>query len=78
MQSGQVTCALDSPEMQKLKQENYPEYRKRYLNHKMKAIEWYCDVCKIGKKYSLRGKWSHLGTKKHERNFYKANSLIKL
>ena len=27
---------------------------------------------------TLRGKWSHLGTKKHERNYFAANSLIKL
>ena len=40
--------------------------------------EWYCDVCNNGKNYTLRGKWSHLGTKKHERNYYKAKSLIKL
>ena len=31
-------------EMQKLKRENYREYRKRYLNEKMKNTEWYCDV----------------------------------
>ena len=68
---------MQSPEMQKQKRENYPEYKKRYLNHKMKNIEWYCDVCKNGKKYSLRGKWSHLKTKKHERNFYAINPLIK-
>ena len=30
------------------------------------------------KNYTLRGKWSHLGTKKHERNHFAANSLIKL
>ena len=69
---------LKSPEMQKLKRENYPEYRKRYLNHKMKNTEWYCEICKNGKNYTLRGKWSHLGTKKHERNHYATNPLIKL
>ena len=46
---------MQSTEMQKLKRENYPEYRKRYLNHKMKNTEWYCDICKNGKKlYSKR------------------------
>ena len=35
MQSGGTTCALDSPEMQKLKRENYPEYRKIYPNQKL-------------------------------------------
>ena len=78
VQSGQATCALDSPQMQKLKRENYPEYRKIYRNVKMKNTEWYCDVCKKWKKYSLRGKWSHLGTKKHERNYYTMKLLIKL
>ena len=65
-------------EMQKLKRENYREYRKRYLNEKMKNTEWYCDVCKNGENCALRGKWSHLKTKKHERNHYEANQLIKL
>ena len=64
--------------MQKLKNENYAEFRKIYLNEKMKNTEWYCDVCKNGKNYTLRGKWSHLGTKKHERNYFRTNPLIKL
>ena len=64
--------------MQKLKRENYPEYRKKYLNQKMKSIQWYCDVCKSGKNYSLREKWSHLKTKKHERNYYAMKPLIEL
>ena len=67
---------LNSEEMQNLKRENYAEYRKRYLNEKMKNIEWYSDVCKNGKKYSLRGKWSHLKTKKHERNYNEIHPLI--
>ena len=33
---------------------------------------------RMEKNYTLRGKWSHLGTKKHERNHFAANSLIKL
>ena len=69
---------MKSTEMQKLKRENYVEYRKKYNNNKLKSIEWYCDVCKNGKNCTLRGKWSHLGTKKHKRNHYATNSLIKL
>ena len=52
---------MDTEEMQKLKRENYPEYRKIYRNQKMKNTEWYCDICKNGKNHQLRGKWSHLG-----------------
>ena len=48
------------------------------LMKKMKNTEWYCDVCKNGKNYALRGKWSHLKTKKHERNYYEVKPLIKL
>ena len=40
-------------DMQKLKKENYKEYRKRYLNEKLKSYEWYCDACKNGKNYTL-------------------------
>ena len=69
---------MDTEEMQKLKRENYPKYRKRYLNHKMKNTEWYCGICKNGKNYTLRGKWSHLGTKKHERNHFAMRPLIEL
>lgn len=69
---------MQSPEIQKLKKENYQAYSKKYLNHKMKNTEWYCDVCKNGKDYTIRGKWSHLKTKKHERNYYQLYPLIKL
>ena len=69
---------MQSPDMQKLKREDYPEYQKKYLNQKMKSIQWYCDVCKNGKNYSLRRKWSHLKAKKHERNYYAMKPLIEL
>ena len=69
---------MDVVDMQKLKRENCAAYRKRYLNEKMNSYEWYCDVCKNGKNYTLRGKWSHLGTKKQERNYFAINPLIKL
>ena len=29
---------MESPEMQKMKRENYPEYRKIYRNQKMKIL----------------------------------------
>ena len=67
---------MDTEEMQKLKRGNYREYRKIYRNVTMKNTEWYCDVCKNGKNYTSRGKWSHLGTKKHERNYYEIHPLI--
>ena len=58
---------MNTEEMQKLKRENYPEYRRKYLHEYLKNADWYCEACKNGKKkYSLRGKWSHLKTKKHE------------
>ena len=69
---------MATEEMQKLQRENYPEYRKIYRNQKMKNTEWYCDICKNGKNYTLRGKWSHLGTKKHERNHFAMRPLIEL
>ena len=33
---------------------------------------------RMEKNYTLRGKWSHLGIKKHERNHYATTPLIKL
>ena len=69
---------MNTEEMQKLKTENDTEYRKIHRNQKVKNTEWYCDICNNGKNYQLRGKWSHLGTKKHERNYYAIKPLIEL
>ena len=69
---------MQSPEMQKLKRENYPGYRRKYLHQYLKNADWYCDVCNNGKNCSLRGKWSYLKTKKRERNYYAMKPLIKL
>ena len=69
---------MQSPEIQKLRKENPAEYRRKYDNHRLYNKEWYCDICNNGKNYTLRGKWSHIGTKKHERNYFAANPLIKL
>ena len=65
-------------EMQRLKKENYKEYRKRYKNEKMKTYPWYCDVCNNGKNYLLRGKFEHCKSKKHQRNYYMQQPLIEL
>ena len=32
---------------------------------------WYCNICVNEKDYKLAGKWSHLKTKKHQRNHEK-------
>ena len=61
-------------EMKQLKRENYPKYRRIYRNEKMKSYEWYCDVCKNGKNYTLRGKFSHLNTRKHSKNLLLNNN----
>ena len=38
--------------------------------------EWFCDICKTGRNYTLAGKHSHLKTKKHEKNLrYIRNKL---
>ena len=67
---------MQGPDMQKLKRENYAEYRKIYRNQKLMNTEWYCGVCKNGKNYTARGKHMHLRTKKHKCNYYNANPLI--
>ena len=69
---------MQSPEIQKLRKENYKEYRKKYNHYIAYNTPWYCDVCNNGKNYRLRNKGSHLKTKKHERNYLAANPLIKL
>ena len=32
--------------------------------------EWYCDICKTGRNYTLAGKSCHLKTKKHIKNVH--------
>ena len=64
-------------EMKRLKQDDYPAYRRKYRNEKMKSYDWYCDVCNNGKNYTLRGKFMHLKYKKHLLNYEKNTSLIK-
>ena len=57
---------------EKIKLEN----TRKYKNEKMKSYDWYCDICNNGKNYTLRGKFMHLKTKKHSRNYYKDKPLI--
>ena len=35
--------------------------------------EWYCDICKTGRNYTLAGKSCHLKTKKHIKNVHEIN-----
>ena len=45
-------------------------------NHKsayMLNKEWYCDICKTGRNYTLAGKSCHLKTKKHIKNVHEIN-----
>ena len=45
-------------------------------NHKsayMLNKEWYCDICKTGRNYTLAGKSCHLKTKKRIRNVHEIN-----
>jgi len=44
------------------------EERKNHKTTYMLGKEWYCDVCKNGKNYTLAGKSCHLKTKKHEKS----------
>ena len=41
------------------------EERRKHRTNYMLNKEWYCDICKTGRNYTLAGKWSHLKTKKH-------------
>ena len=69
---------MNSPEIQNLKKENYAEYRKKYLIINLRTLNGTVISAKMEKNYTVRNKWSHIGTKKHERNYYNANPLIKL
>ena len=44
------------------------EERKNHKTTYMLNKEWYCDICKTGRNYTLAGKHCHLNTKKHLNN----------
>ena len=50
---------MQSPDMQKLKRENYPGYRRKYLHQYLKVLIGTVTSVRMEKKNSLRGKWSH-------------------
>ena len=44
------------------------------INHKTEYMlnkEWYCEICKTGRNYTLAGKWCHIKTNKHTKNILK-------
>ena len=45
------------------------EERKNHKTSYMLNKEWYCDICKTGRNYTLAGKSCHLKTKKHRKKF---------
>ena len=47
---------MQSPEIQKLKRENYAEYKKKYNHHRLYNKAWYCDICNNGKKLYIKRK----------------------
>ena len=54
------------------------EERRRNKTICMLKKEWYCEICKTGKNYTLAGKHCHLNTLKHRKNIneIKTQSLI--
>ena len=42
------------------------ELRKKKTRYMLNR-EWFCDICKTGRNYTLAGKHNHLKTKKHEK-----------
>ena len=46
---------------------NDEERKKRKTTYMLKK-EWYSDICKTGRNYTLAGKHCHLNTKKHLNN----------
>ena len=44
------------------------EELKKHKTEYMLNKEWYCDVCKTGRNYTLAGKHCHMKTFKHQKN----------
>ena len=51
------------------------EERKNRKTTKRLSKEWYCDVCKNGRNYTLAGKSRHLKTKKLERKHNRISNM---
>ena len=62
--------------MEKTEEQLKREKWNKITNERLKNTEWYCDVCGNGKKYTYRGKYMHLKTKKHERNILKYTNPV--
>ena len=45
------------------------EELKKHKTEYMLNKEWYCDVCKTGRNYTLAGKHCHVKTFKHQKKF---------
>ena len=43
------------------------EERKNNITKYMLEREWYCDICKTGRNYTLAGKHCHMKSKKHKK-----------
>jgi len=54
------------------------EERKNHKTVYMLNKEWYCDICKNGKNYTLAGKSCHLKTNKHIKNNRSYNIMNKI
>jgi len=54
------------------------EERKNHKTIYMLNKEWYCDICKNGKNYTLAGKSCHLKTNKHIKNNRSYNIMNKI
>ena len=48
---------------------------RRSKSNYMLNKEWYCDICKTGRNYTLAGKHCHLKTMKHRKNT-NANNIM--
>ena len=51
------------------------EERKERKTTYMLKKEWYCDICKTGRNYTLAGKHCHLRRKKHINNVKATKTL---
>ena len=51
-----------------LTEEARKEALKKSKTKYMLDKEWYCDICKTGRNYTLAGKHCHLKTIKHQKN----------
>ena len=64
MSNNKLTTNVENTQLMRKEWMLYEDQKIKHMLNK----EWCCDICDNNHNYTLRGKWMHLKTKKHQKN----------